>query len=714
MNCFTQYIELLLSESYPGTCPVLKCPLCRGATCFIQSKDLQLLPNELIEKYSSLASSLLSLQCGSCHQRSSLFLPSSVDPLTSAAATAFQSILLNEYGSFLDDLLRYECGQLSIADFYLLITSKYFQEMTTSTNNNSSWATMKSILSLVRNPERRANLHLRYLKHHPFVLTNCCSRPQCFECRTTDTHQGKSCHEVSHSRTNSEMIKCPTCSIQIVKGDGCDSVSCVCGSKFTFSTELRKFNQSNLFAESYPNDTAHHCVLMLCGEYPLILSSIPLAKAWYDIHITECQRSFLQFWGQKYPFCPTQSALVATLKPSDSSAAAVSANEYLEKSRQMWIQFHEKEYQKRKADQIYAQLCLWESLYPSPHFKRQAAAAASTKLFSENSDPMLRGLTKSQKDRIHSLLDHFIRSDPLSSNNSLNQSSLSRSSALQFLTLFGHFPVGLMETKAVDGILLNAHLATIHQSQSHSSSDSSFFGPSLIYEEGDVVSSLLARHQRSLGVILHRYEEDNTYDVHWLSINQIERIPRNYLKFKGKGKMLQPLLAGAETGTGEGREGGRGGGFSKDHLQMFKHLLKYLHLLLSPSPPPAPVAAPTPGREERYSSEETKDDPSSSSSSVISSILSLFPKEAEAKPTEDPVAAFEKRLVSSWEQKCVREGISPEAELQNMNRILDLFQAGDQLEPLCDVSQLYSQSTTSPLCWRDLYGAVLWKLNSNA
>jgi hypothetical protein len=682
LNCYQQYVELLLKESYPGTCPVLRCPVCQVTTCLIQPKDLQLLPNDLLERYSSLAMSLLSFQCGSCHKRSSLFLPSSVD----ASVLSIQSILLNEFDSFLGDLFKYETGKISITDFYLLLISKYFQEMTTSTNNNSCWGIMKCVISLVVNPERRANLHLRYLKHHPFVSTNCCSRAQCFECRTVDTHPGKTCQQIAHSRTTSEMIKCPTCSIQIVKGDGCDSVTCVCGSKFTFTVELRKFNQSNLFEESYPHDTAYHCVFMLCGESSL--ASIPLAKSWYDIHQTECQRSFLQYWGQKYPFCPTQSALITVFKSSPST-------EYLEKAKHMWIQFHEQEYQKMKSNQMNARLSLWESLYPSIHSKRQAARS---KYFGgQQCDPMMRGggFSKQQTDLLHSLLDQFMRSDPLTIH-SLNEVSISRSSALQYLTLFGHLPIGLEETNSVEGILLNAHLATIDQP---SPNDSSFLGTLLFYERGDIVSSLLARHQRSLGLILHRHEEDNSYDVHWISTNQIERIQRNYLKFKGKGKMYQPRRGG---GVGSSH----GSGYSNEQLQMFRHLLKYLHLLLASqgkAPPPPPPFAIAPAPAEKYSSEETKDDMSSPSPSHL-------PNETVE---EDSITAFEKKMKLSWEQMCEQNGVPPEREVENLKQLFEIFRSGDQLQPLCHVEELLPPhySAQSSLCWKDLYGAVLWKLH---
>lgn len=90
------------------------------------------------------------------------------------------------------------------------------------------------VLELIPDIERRSSLHLRCCIKFPTVKTLCCQYQHCFRCKIKIGHTGKSCEEYQGALT-SQIKFCPKCNIALVKGDGCDSVSCVCGHKFAWA-----------------------------------------------------------------------------------------------------------------------------------------------------------------------------------------------------------------------------------------------------------------------------------------------------------------------------------------------------------------------------------------------------------------------------------------------------------------------------------------------
>ena len=93
---------------------------------------------------------------------------------------------------------------------------------------------LKPLLRLVEDDERRASLQLRCNVLHPTVITNCCKRKICIRCVTVH-HPEKSCSENTKHRVlegKDQIRSCPKCGIALVKGDGCGSITCICGCRF--------------------------------------------------------------------------------------------------------------------------------------------------------------------------------------------------------------------------------------------------------------------------------------------------------------------------------------------------------------------------------------------------------------------------------------------------------------------------------------------------
>ena len=83
---------------------------------------------------------------------------------------------------------------------------------------------------------------------HPFNRIITLLTPQ-------DFHDRKSCDE-NTSSLDQTIISCPSCCIAIAKGDGCNTVFCVCGKQFSWEAEKESLQRSSAFVALYSSDTS--------------------------------------------------------------------------------------------------------------------------------------------------------------------------------------------------------------------------------------------------------------------------------------------------------------------------------------------------------------------------------------------------------------------------------------------------------------------------
>ena len=169
-------------------------------------------------------------------------------------------------------------------------------------DSQNAWKIFRQILYLITNPERRCNLHLRYLRDHSKIQTTCCDRNHCFRCKTKDYHDLITCEE-NMNRLDSSIITCPGCQIAITKGDGCNSIVCYCGKQFSWTIEKETTERANEFVKQFPINTAEACVQVLCR---LIPGNISQANGWRTRNIIAMNKAFINYWKLKYNHCPTQ------------------------------------------------------------------------------------------------------------------------------------------------------------------------------------------------------------------------------------------------------------------------------------------------------------------------------------------------------------------------------------------------------------------------
>jgi hypothetical protein len=317
-NCTIAYITNKIETSFLGSCPTIFCPSSshldgkKKILDFRQWKNL-LSPGDL-KKYHSLADSLLAFLCGGCHSLKSLQINSTQEQLKIAKGIVKNKVETmggtELYDSFIRDLNFFVLGDIIVEQFYAKLRDEYFPTSMISESDQEVWEVFKNILRLIQDPERRANLHLRHLRSRPRIWTPCCHREHCFRCRTKDFHEGISCDE-NTSGLDSFIISCPSCCVAIAKGDGCNTVTCVCGKQFSWTLEKENIHRSAEFFSKYPLDTSISCAQILFETHPEEL--MILAKAWQLRNTVSISQALLKIWISKFPQCPSQACVVLPL-----------------------------------------------------------------------------------------------------------------------------------------------------------------------------------------------------------------------------------------------------------------------------------------------------------------------------------------------------------------------------------------------------------------
>jgi hypothetical protein len=125
-------------------------------------------------------------------------------------------------------------------------------------------------------------------------------------------------------KLDNSIVFCPSCNISLAKGDGCNSVVCVCGHQFSWSAEHEKLVRCLRFKEKYPEETSKKCAHVLCTiERQERDNGFSDARAWYSRNQQEVNANLYNWFCQQYRPCPSQ--FCATMSKSDLPEGARTA-----------------------------------------------------------------------------------------------------------------------------------------------------------------------------------------------------------------------------------------------------------------------------------------------------------------------------------------------------------------------------------------------------
>lgn len=220
---------------------------------------------------------------------------------------------------------------------------------------------------------------------------------------------------------DNSILCCPQCHIQLVKGDGCDSITCVCGKSLQWSALLRETNDARSFLSEFPDRPAEAYAQAMC-----VSTASARASAWGAQNSLEARNALLRWWGDRHGlFCATQATLLPfRLRGGEVQGPLLSA------AATLWQQLHPEEVRRRQSERDAALGSLVRTYFPREE-----------DLCSPLAEDSLLGRLGLEERAL--LLD---RRRALAGPHTVEADRRAKwSKAEQFVALFGHLPVRLSE-----------------------------------------------------------------------------------------------------------------------------------------------------------------------------------------------------------------------------------------------------------------------------
>lgn len=276
--CMEKYIENKIKSTINGFFPTITCPHYHvGEQIELNDEWTSTLSSYLEERYHGKIKLMTTFMCGGCHRITNMMdSPHIIEPKN----------LLSKKSIFLKNLQLYDSGEITLDIFYNYVIKYYKGEN----------RTFLCVLTNMKNQKRKISLYLHFLKNNPKITTYCCNTTHCFNCKTIGFHDDIKCSEIIISN---DVVKCPSCSINLIKSDGCNTMTCLCGRSFDWNFYKSKNTKLELFEKQYPIETAKNCALLLTTNNH---NSFEIAKTWYDEN-SDLVDPFLELlFVQKYPY----------------------------------------------------------------------------------------------------------------------------------------------------------------------------------------------------------------------------------------------------------------------------------------------------------------------------------------------------------------------------------------------------------------------------
>ncbi|ETV93528.1 hypothetical protein H310_12564 [Aphanomyces invadans] len=236
IDCARTYLQHFATSFVPGLAIKPRCPVCPN---HMPLSRLGHVDTELADWITKLTYKATELRCSYCDQSTPLLGPDYPTPPT-LFLTPSLKMKLPWLRRLVRKFVRYRISAAALHDYIMLAFGPSRPE-TSSLRPNSLAPVAKNILvvehvlNLLDDPERRTTFGLLHFSRVRAVKSPCCSIRLCFECKSA-FHHGM-CKPLTNHAFN-EVVTCPECSISLVRGDGCNSMTCVCSAEFSWSDRV--------------------------------------------------------------------------------------------------------------------------------------------------------------------------------------------------------------------------------------------------------------------------------------------------------------------------------------------------------------------------------------------------------------------------------------------------------------------------------------------
>ncbi|KAG9405824.1 hypothetical protein AC1031_003744 [Aphanomyces cochlioides] len=214
-----------------GVLAKLKCPICIRPTNLMRWKERCVQATEMIDTFAERVGASCNVLCPNCHSPSNVLpIPSEQDTIEPVEMDASLLEQLPALQDMCNQFCQHKVSLDALCQFARERFPGHYAELT------------HRLVPLIKDTERRASLFLRRTREQPFIQSTCCKADICFTCKTKGHHHDRPCE--SMLATKEDVAACPTCNLTLVKGDGCDYITCFCGSSFSWSHRVMLFRWS--------------------------------------------------------------------------------------------------------------------------------------------------------------------------------------------------------------------------------------------------------------------------------------------------------------------------------------------------------------------------------------------------------------------------------------------------------------------------------------
>lgn len=333
-SCTTQHIKSVVQNTMLGTCPQIGCAHLshveakrKRGLIYRRWSDPAFFPElaGTVAKYKKLAQIVTQYMCSRCHTNTSLLQPSLLaTPLkeltaklveegkTEEDAQSMQTKLVNAVYSYVDGDTDVETCYQKVCELF----PSFLVENTDTEYVKRNVFFSRRIFQLMDDPERQTTFILRYVRDQRIVLSECCDVPHCFRCRARN-HSDSCTDYLAQLWKEVEVLPCPNCNVSLTKTDGCDTLSCVCGTHFSWRERRERIEGCREFLQLFPEDTDQHSLRLAFLKPSQFDHQNPL-QHWLGNHLQvllpQLKRRFQADFGLRY----SQDQLCALLRNNNN------------------------------------------------------------------------------------------------------------------------------------------------------------------------------------------------------------------------------------------------------------------------------------------------------------------------------------------------------------------------------------------------------------